>query len=707
MKKLIEQIKRQDCLCNVFFSALISLFLCFLLYNIFLPLFPYSNLRDFYVGTTIYDNHNKYLPILLFGFYVVSFYVVFFFDKIKFPEIKLDIEKYKTHILVTLGVIFLAFFIRYILNFALPAVPDDHHYGEKFAAYFAHAKFHMKYYSDIMLVHGYSDILPAWFADKILGGLTFFNERLATLIFDFLFLGVNIILSALIFRKDLLTFLVAANIFTFILPMPFIIHFITIALFYVFLIQYRDKLTPFLWFSLYFIGTAFLAMYQTTIGISSFAASLPLLALQIKNNRRTGLLSLVIYSVLIYILLGADIAAFLDKAQYYASSNLYSFGNNFQSIVNPYKFIIGTFAFLAFPVLLYKFFVIKDEKVKLLIIFTLITTISIANYAFGRIDEKNYIPRALNWSLAVLTVIVPYITYKLKKEYLFRVNITILSSLIIFALWVSPGCLKNFFAMHVHNPKTDANKAVKNDYYTFIQNMTSDDDLYLDLNNAGMNYFYTNRKPAMPYTSFYNIVNSKQTEDILNNLKRNPPKIVFLYAPEIFTGYDYISITQRINKVYRWLFLSGLYEFIDYNGGYFLVYNPDKKNNIDALKADCISQESLGYLPDAWGASINTLPMTQVEADLSVDGYDINVKNGVSPSNADLLYIEYEAKSGICVNMYINALLAKVEVRSEKSKILIPLDNFPSWLLTDKIYKIRLEPDNPIKIKDVRLYKRK
>ena len=713
MKKFIEHIKRQDYFRNVFFSAITSLCLCFVLYDIFWPIFTYSNLNDFYVGTTIYDNRNKWLPILLFVFYIVSFYVVFFFNKIKYTKFKLNIEKYKTHILVFLGIIFVLFFVSYILNFSLPNVPDKHHYGEKFAAYFVHAKFHMKYYSDIMLVHGYSDILPAWFADKVLGELTFFNERLATFLFDFLFLCINIFLSVLIFKKEYLTILVAANIFTFIHPMPFAAHFITIALFFVFLIQYFDKLKPFLWFSLYFIGATFLAMYQTTIGISCFVASLPILVLQIKNNKRIGLLLLVIYSFLIYYLLGADIAAFLDKAKYYAASNLYSFGNNFLStfniyefIIGSYEFIIGAFAFLAFPVLLYKFFIIKDEKVKLTILFTLITTISIANYAFGRIDEENYIPRAMNWSLAVLTVIVPYITYKQKKEYLFIINIAILAALIVFCNMVLPISWRNFLAIPVHSPKTYTNMVEKNDYYTYIQNMTSDNDLYLDLNNAGMNYFYADRKPAMPYTSFYNIVNSAQTEEILENLKKNPPKIVFLYAPGLFVGHDCISITQRINKVYRWLFLSGLYEFVYYKGGYFLIYNPDKENKIQISKADIIAQGSLRYLPDAWGASINNLPMTPVDADLLVDGYNIKVKNGVSPSNADLLYIEYESESKISVNIYINSHLPKLSVCSKKSKMLIPLDNFPSWLLTDKIYNIRLEPDSPIKIKDVRLFKR-
>ena len=706
MKKIIELIKRQDTLWNVFFSAFTALSLCFLLYNILLPVLPYYNLNDFYAGITIYDNYNKYLTIFLFLFYIVSFYIIFLFNRIKIPVFKFNIEKYKMFIFIVLGIIFLLFLARYIINFSLPAIPDDHHYGEKFAAYFAHTKFRMNYYSDIMLVHGYSDILPSWFADKILGNLTIANERLATYIFKLIFLCTNIVLSSLIFKKDLLTILITSNIFTFILPAPLEIHFITIALFYIFLIQYLDKLNPVLWFSLYYTGTAFLAMYQTTIGISCFAASLPVLALQIKNQKRVGLITLGIFAILIYVLLGGDITAFLDKAGYYAASNLYSFGNNFQQIVNPYKFIIGTFAFLAFPVFLYKVFLIKNKKIKLALIFTLITTAAIANYAFGRIDEKNYIPRALNWSLAVLTVIIPYLAYKLKKDCLFTINIIIISALIIFSVWVSPACIRHFFGSKVSNTRINEKQDIKNSYYNFIKKMTAQDDLYLDLNNAGMNYYYTQRKPAMPYTSFYNIVNTTQTEEILANLKKNPPKIVFLYAPEIFTGYDYISITQRINKIYRWLFLSGLYEFVDYNGGYFLIYTPQKLNKIHTLKADAISQNNLHYLPDVWGASIRTLPMKPVNADLSVDGSTINIKNGISPKNADLLYIEYEAESEVCVNMYINALLAKLEVHSKRPRILIPLDNYPSWLLEDKISQIFLDTDKPIKIKKAKLYKR-
>ena len=56
--------------------------------------------------------------------------------------------------------------------------------------------------------------------------------------------------------------------------------------------------------------------------------------------------------------------------------------------------------------------------------------------------------------------------------------------------------------------------------------------------------------------------------------------------------------------------------------------------------------------------------------------------------------------------MYINALLAKLEVHSKRPRILIPLDNYPSWLLEDKISQIFLDTDKPIKIKKAKLYKR-
>ncbi len=710
-KNIIEFIKTKATLWNTFFSIIVALLLSCVLYKILIPICGYTNLKDFYSGATIYCNYNKYLIFPIFLFYIFVFYLVYFLNRIKFPQISFNLETYKRLIYWGIGIVFFILAIKYLVNFSYPLPLDDHHYGEKFATYYAHVRFNMKYYSDIMLVHGYLDILPSWIADNIFGNLTFSNERIAAMFLSYIFLGCNILLSSLIFRKNLFVILVTSNILLFWLPAVDFSFITTIALIYIFLIHYRDKLKPTLWFIIYFVATIFFAMYKTTIGLSVLTASLPLLFSQIKENKKSGFIMLITAMTATYFLLGHDIAAFFQKSQYYISSNLYAFGTNFPTLINPYKFMIGTFAFLFMPVFFLQALTTEDQKVKQTIIFVLLTTLFMFNYAFGRTEQRTFIPRAFEWSIAVLTVVIPYIYYRIKSKNLFNINVIIISALVIFSIWLTLPTfrLKNSEQSSSYFPKNfiSTQKQSKKDYIDYIKNITTVDDLYLDLNNSGMNYYYADRKPAMPYTSFYNVVNTAQNEEILEHLKKYPPKIVFLYAPEFFMGFDDIRIPQRLNKVYRWLFLSGLYEYKRYKNGHFLIYNPEFNGFNVVEPADIIGQSDLKYLPDAWGDSMTTLPLERVNADIYIDNNTINIKNTVTPTNADLLYLECESKGDIKLNIQLNAIPTLLELHSKKHKLLLPLDNYPSWLCAENISKITFTSDKPFRITYANLYKRK
>ena len=50
---------------------------------------------------------------------------------------------------------------------------------------------------------------------------------------------------------------------------------------------------------------------------------------------------------------------------------------------------------------------------------------------------------------------------------------------------------------------------------------------------------------------------------------------------------------------------------------------------------------------------------------------------------------------------------AKLNFASKSKNALFPLDNFPSWLLQNKIDKIYIKIDSDTKIKEVKFYKRK
>ena len=57
-------------------SSVISVFITVFLYNILYSFCTYKNISDFYVGTTIYLNHNKLLDVLIFLIYLIVFFVI-------------------------------------------------------------------------------------------------------------------------------------------------------------------------------------------------------------------------------------------------------------------------------------------------------------------------------------------------------------------------------------------------------------------------------------------------------------------------------------------------------------------------------------------------------------------------------------------------------------------------------------------------------
>ena len=56
--------------CNIIFSSVIALLVCFLIYPFLYSICTYHNLNDFYVGASIYENHNKYLDIGMLFIYL-------------------------------------------------------------------------------------------------------------------------------------------------------------------------------------------------------------------------------------------------------------------------------------------------------------------------------------------------------------------------------------------------------------------------------------------------------------------------------------------------------------------------------------------------------------------------------------------------------------------------------------------------------------
>ena len=88
--KVLKRANFFDCV----ISSAISLYACIILYSLLYPIYNYSNLKDFYVGETIYFDHNKYLDLGIVFIYILLFFCVIpFIIFLREKLIKIQIPK--------------------------------------------------------------------------------------------------------------------------------------------------------------------------------------------------------------------------------------------------------------------------------------------------------------------------------------------------------------------------------------------------------------------------------------------------------------------------------------------------------------------------------------------------------------------------------------------------------------------------------------
>lgn len=689
---------------NFVFSSLMAFISCCIIYKLLLPVCHYADIGDFYAGTTIFANRNKYLDLCMAPVYICIFYLFFLLNKIKFRTLFLDIQKYNKFF-VTFSI--LIFIFSLVLFFPKPIYLDMHHYGEKFAVYWMHKVFNMQYYKDIMLVHGYMDVLPSQIAAHVSGGLSIANERMANYICNWILCIFNIFLSYIIFKQKAV-FAGILSIMCFILTcqpsgMGVLPHCVTFGLIYVCFVKYYSKIPASLWFILYYTAITAMICYHTTLGSACTVAMMPLLIKKIREHKLIGSIMTVSTLILVFYFGSDIITSYWEKAGYYISSNLYAFGNNFAPRINILKLAVSAGAVFGAPYIINSLILAKNTKIKYLCIYALLLVCAILNYALGRIDSTNFIPRMSGVSAVILIIIIPYILY-LKKSKAFAVfNFTLI--LLFFFLYINAS-FRNFYIKTEEPASSSVSHKGQILDTTAIQELCPSKSTFLDLNNFGMNYYYLQRQSAIPYTSYYNIVNSAQAENTLKQMAKNPPDCIYISeAPEHLDG---IAPSLRINPIYRWIFLSGLYKPVKTDGGIVLTPNAQASKNKYLSELDTIlGQQEAVYLPDVWGASASTLPMKETDAKLAVKNSSINVLSAITPKDADLLYIEYET-GHLPVNfeMKLNKIQYVLQFKSMRNKLLIPLDVYPSWLLAEKLETISFSADKEFKIIKAMLYKR-
>ncbi len=753
----------------------------------------YSCLSDFYVGDTIFRNYNKHFDFIFIAGYVLLFFLMLIFYKLikkylhktdcsllfqesciskkviyplqyvcllgYFKFYPVDFSFYPVVLLFIIGIIGLGIYdlnknIKeyndngsgkiYFSKFALAPLIlvifgsyydfnqtfiDPHHDAEHIVAYFSHSKFNMEYYKDIMLVHGYRDILESWIGVHFFGENTLYSYILGKVFLQNTFLFLAYILCSFIFGTSALI----------VLPLiSFVNQNILITMFSVYLLSYLLLLKkqifnrPFLSLLIFIILSFLYASLWTTMGAFWVAAGIPLFVYQLINFVKNGRdkQSFVLYSsiLLLSVLVisfcaGKDIYYFIKQAAFYTQSNIYSFSTTFPLIKNNFIFFaMRFFAIIILPamiIFLSKEFLNKQQSKMnypyvFALAFCIILTLVSMNYTIGRIDFDSF-TRLMFLSYTFLFIIVPYLFYK-KNTYTESLK-SITAALIIIFFAISLFKIKELSKINYINKETIDNKLPmigrldlmdkENIAFTAIYNFCSKylekGDSFYDMTNKGMLYYILDKPMLTPYVAYYNIVSTKQAKHALSIIKKAKPKVVFIN--DFNFRIDDVSPSLRINPIYRYFLLDGYYKLeADEIGNAALVrqkqlhvFSDEEKNLLDQY----LSVSDLKYLPDAWGSSIHRLPvkflnykyLLQVYTTQSGMIYNIHFASPVNGAELALLYFEIPYTSDSATVDYlikINGSDAIQKFQSKTNKILVPTDNYPSWLLNKAITDITI-----------------
>lgn len=796
----MDKIKKIN-ITDILLSIVFSIFLTMKAYGLLYKKCTYSDLNDFFVGISIYTDHNKYLDTSIYFLYLILFFAflpLFSLLRNKFiksknkvineqkkneNKLKRPIKKIKEFfikyqyigafgyiflhplngdfypiiftitcflillslydvfrlnrkenneefsIFITTAILFAIFFNSYNVNLA---PTDDHHFGEKFATFFLHNNFNLKYYKDIMLVHGYFDVIPSWI------GCYFFkqNNVFGYCLGDIFYRNISFILAILsgliIFKNNRL----------FIAPLLFFKGTNLAVLFintYLLLIKEEIRNKPYIWLCLYTLSGFLFCMLWTTIGTFWVIASLPVIIYQLykittNKEKNKYIKSILAITPVLFLIINmrSVIVEYFKEASEYIKGNLLAFGNNFDNFIFCLPQIIHygykLFAYIILPIFIIEFIKEinkdkKDTKSILFLIFTIIFPIIALSYTFGRLDG-DLLQRVEYVSIPYILIIFPYFLYKFSnKNYNYFLIMVIITAFIMSASSFTDKFSQykkydsNTHLFNVGQIKLEENNEKRiNEIKNFVYENSTQNSTYLDLTNRGMHYLYINKKIPIKFVSFYNAISTKQANQITTKLQNNLPNIILIDSNTIM--HDNIHLSLRLNSLYRKLILSGNYRLLKNNNNIFLIktkennkYTEQELETLDYI----FGYRNLNYLPEVWGNSVNTLPLTEVLVNYNAyknnELLTINFPNYIKGTEFDFIYIEPLDKSKKHANYYIeinntnSELFCKVK---RNGKILIPFDSYPSWLLNEKIQDIKIYSN---KIFDgdyiIKFYKRK
>ena len=772
MKQFIRKINYLD----IFISSVISLIFTNKIYSFLYGKIDCSYLNDFYIGPATVDNHNKYLDFFIYFIYLILVFLIIPFvikikEKIKFNEFKplqykpFHFEKIKKFFikyqyfgvlgyillhpfdgsfylpvcllilaLIVIGIfdakkrqssnlpsispfclapfVFVLFFIPYN---QVTASIDFHHFGERYATYFLTDKYNLAIYKDIMLVHGFMDILPSFLGKTLFGEFNVYGFSLGDVFVSNATALLFLILFFHVFKKA--PYLI---LFAFVFPMNSMgVYFL------IFLLLLKKELLkrPYLWLFCYITAAFLISSYRTTLGTFWVISSLPLaifmLIKGIKEKAKYKFLYLgliVCFAFLICYFSFDMILNYFIQAREYVKGNLSAFGNNYGFYINLFYYIISCFALFSVPFVCFELLKIKNEENKNLayiffLIFVLIFPFASMGYSLGRIEYET-LSRIKEISYGYLTVFLPYLIY---KKYKIQNKETIknifISFTIILAISIFLRCTFHNF-INIKRPNVELNKTFKylgkmkldqkiEDGLIKRKNLVekySKNGTFLDLTNQGMNYLYFDKKMPVIFVSYFNSITTNQAKESLERLQKNPPDIILIKGNEKI--YEGIYPSIRINPIYRWLLLSKMYTLIKEDKNAILVKNEKAKNftEKELYELDKIlARKDLGHLGEAWASSIKNLPVKEAKFNytynVAPNVVTIKFNKPINGKDIDLIYFApifskeiYNKKFRIEINNSKSFLF----VDSKKGEFLVPFDNFPSFLMNEKVSEIKI-----------------
>lgn len=741
---------------NVFDYFLISIISCgivCLVYHFFYDSIGYQNLKDFYTGTTIYENHNKFLDLWMFPLYIFTFFLIIpFWNKLpkinlKFdlPDINFNLDKIlrKNKCLFFILQIFLSFgyvilhpfdgnfyvlpavLILFLVSFSIydsyrnlyktenlrlsifalipvfillfgntynlgNIIPDMHHEGEKTAVWLMHNQFGMKYYKDVMLVHGFADVIPPALGHYAFGGDTVVAFFFGRTLFDNIILILTVLCSYFIFA-DCPIMIVFSMFQSFNIPQLYVLSFLAFVK--------APKNTIWL---IFYILFAFIAIFfWTTYGIFWLIASLPLaIYVFVKQQKKYVPIVLLLF---ILFCIKDFIGSFAVQAVNYIQANIFSFGNDFSDIKLhqlPSDYI-KLFSLAVIPYFIIKLFEeFKKENKNTLYIFTIvfavIFTFVLSGYGLGRIDGI-MMQRLRDVSMAYAGALIPMlllIKNDEKIKYFKYCAVIMLLYLLLTNVGNITKKLSPTKAFYTMNEATTEIKSVINKY-----SRTKDD--FADI-NCGMNYFIFKKRMPIPYVSFYNVVNSKQSAQI-SHINSS----VVLLQTSLVPRFDNIYPSLRVNSLYGNLLLNDEYSTLETKNNLFLIKENKNKKGVKDLKAldKALATDNLYYLPDAWANSMKTLPLKEVTPKYKLYKNTVIFDKPISGKDIDLMLLTSDGKNSE-FEISVNGSESSLKFKTKQSSQLIPFDNFPSWLLNGNIKTITVKNSRNAKLNSVSFYKR-